>query len=327
MNHYFIYLALLTSGVLYGIIIQKYRIFPYKYIRIIFDKLTQQPKEAYGPWSIGIYEGTSPFDLHDPKDVSNPVLTGKDVDDMDARFVADPFMVIKEDKYFMFFEAMNRETHLGVIAYAQSDDGKNWNYKKIILTESFHMSYPYVFEWNNDYYMIPESYQDLSVRLYRAVSFPEKWEYIGNLLSGYPYQDASIFQFDKKWWMFVSTGQHNILNLYYSDDLFSGWIPHPMNPIIKYNKDFARPGGRVILYHDKPYRFTQSATPSYGSHVFAFEITKLTEKIYKEKIVSDLPLITKTGIGWNAAGMHHIDPHKIGTKWIMAVDGRTHGRL
>ena len=322
MNHYFIYSALLILGTLYGIMIQKYKIFPYKYIKMIHNRVTRNTKESYGPWSIGIYEGTSPFELYDPQDISNPVLTGEDVDDMNASFVADPFIVIKDKKYFMFFEALSQETSLGVIAYAESDDGKHWDYKKVIITENFHLSYPYAFEWNNNYYMIPESNKDLSVRLYKAVSFPKKWEYIGNLLSGYPYKDASVFQYDKKWWMFVSTGYHNILNLYYSDNLLSGWRPHPMNPIIKLNRNIASPAGRVIVYHDKPYRFTQSTDPSYGIHVFAFEITKLTEKLYEEKIVSEIPLITKTGSGWNAEGMHHIDPHKVGNKWIFAVDGR-----
>jgi len=33
-------------------------------------------------------------------------------------------------------------------------------------------------------------------------------------------------------------------------------------------------------------------------------------------------VVNKTGKGWNAAGMHHVDLHKIGDRWIAAVDGR-----
>lgn len=322
LNYLILSIIILIAGIFYGIAIHKYEIFPYRYIKIAYHYLTHETKKAYGPWSIGIYEGISPFDIADPEDISNPVLTGEDVDDIDASFVADPFMLFKNGEYFMFFEVLNRETNQGDIGYAKSEDGKHWDYKKIIIDENFHLSYPYIFEWDNNYYLIPESNQDFSVRLYKAISFPEKWEYIGNLLSGYRYIDPSIFRYNDKWWMFVATGNNNVLNLYYSEDLLTGWMPHPMNPIVKLNKNFSRPGGRVIVYNDNLYRLTQDDDPSYGIQVFAFEITKITEKTYAEKIASEIPIVTKTSSGWNAAGMHHVDLHKIGNKWTAVVDGR-----
>ena len=309
----------LIAGIIFGIIIHKDQIFPYGYIKKAYDHLIQG---TYGPWSIGIYEGHTPFNIADPEEISNPVLTAKDVDDIDARFVADPFMLFKNGKYTMFFEVLNRETNQGDIGYAESEDGKKWDYRKIIIDEKFHLSYPYIFEWDNNYYLIPESHEDFSVRLYKAISFPIKWEYIGNLLSGYRYVDPSIFRYKDKWWMFVSTGKSSVLNLYYSENLLTGWQSHPMNPIVKLDKNISRPGGRVIVYNDKFYRLTQDDDPSYGIQVFAFEITELTEKTYEEKMVSETPVVTKTGNGWNAAGMHHVDPHKVGNKWISVVDGR-----
>ena len=131
-------------------------------------------------------------------------------------------MVFKDEKYFMFFEVLNRENYQGDISFAVSTDGKEWDYKKVILDEDFHLSYPYVFEWDNNYYLIPESNEDLSVRLYNATEFPEKWEYMGNLLSGYGFVDPSIFRYKDKWWLYVSTIHNNVLNLYYSDDLTTG---------------------------------------------------------------------------------------------------------
>ena len=122
--------------------------------------------------------------------------------------------------------------------------------------------------------------------------------------------------------MFVTTPASNILNLYYSNNLQGEWKTHPMNPVIKSNNHIARPGGRVIIYNGKPYRFAQDDAPYYGIQIFAFKITELTEKTYAEKIVSENPLLTKTGKGWNSTGMHHIDLHKVGNKWIAAVDGR-----
>ncbi|SFV52977.1 hypothetical protein MNB_SV-12-638 [hydrothermal vent metagenome] len=309
-------LALLLLGILYGFALDRYKIFPYRTIESLYTGL---PVE--GDFSLGIYEGKTPFDLNE-SNISNPILTKEDITDIDAGFIADPFMIFKDDEYSLFFEILNKKDKQGDIGYATSKNGKDWNYGEVIINEDFHLSYPYVFEWQNDYYMIPESGKDFSVRLYKATSFPKQWEYQGNLLSGYKYTDPSIFRHNDKWWMFVSTGKSNVLNLYYSDELTKGWKAHPMNPIIKKNGHIARPSGRVITDGDKIYRFTQDDAPRYGIQVFAFEITELTETTYKEKKVSERPIVKPTGTGWNATGMHHVDPHKIDGRWITVVDGR-----
>ncbi len=309
------------AGVIYGIAIYKYHLFPYKILKFASSRI-HKDSNTHGTWSIGIYTGSTPFNLTDPEDISNPVLTAKDVTDMEAYFVADPFMIIKNDKYFMFFEALNKKTNHGDIAYAESIDGKKWDYKKVVIDEKFHLSYPHIFEWGDQYYLIPESHEDFSVRLYQATKFPEKWEYVGNLLSGYSYADPTVFRHNNTWWLFVYTGGRSALNLYFSKDLLTGWKPHPMNPVARLDKNFTRPGGRVVNYRNKLYRLTQDDYPSYGIQVYAFEITRLSETIYADKLVSKKPIITKTGIGWNAAGMHHVDLHKIKDKWISAVDGK-----
>src|SRR6185312_630686 len=196
-------------------------------------KAARQKPNHYGPWSIGIYEGDTPFEISEPRETSNPILSARDVKDKDIRFVADPFMIRTNGQFHLFFEAMERKSNRGAIGLAESDDGKNWKYKGVVMEENFHLSYPYVFAENGDYYMIPESAEDLSVRLYKASQFPDKWEHVGNLLSGYRYLDASVFRQQGKWWMFVATGSSNVLNLYFSDELERGWRPHPMNPVVK----------------------------------------------------------------------------------------------
>ena len=310
----------LVIGIIYGILIGKYEAFPYKYVKKSFNYLSNK---CYGPWSIGIYNGPTPFDLTDSEATLNPVLTGKDIDDIDARFVADPFMVIENGNYSMFFEVMNRETSHGDIGYAESQDGVKWKYGGIIIDENFHLSYPYVFKWKGNYYLIPESHKDLSIRLYIASSFPGKWKYIGNIMAGHRYIDPSIFRFNNKWWLFASIPGNDVLNLYYSYKLRTGWVSHPMNPIVKFDKNISRPAGRVLIYDGNIYRFTQDDDPSYGIQVFAFKITKLSENSYEEKILSEEPVVKMTGEGWNAAGMHHVDVQEDKGRWIATVDGKS----
>lgn len=322
----FIFLITLFIGVSYGYFIHKNEVFPYRVVKNTYNQFVSNKEELvdsiniYGPWSVGIYEGSTPFNLSDPVDISNPVLTGKDVLDRNTGFVADPFMILKDETYYMFCEVAERENYHGDIGYAVSMDGKKWEYKNIVIDEPFHLSYPYVFEFNDEYYIIPESNEDLSVRLYKAASFPDKWEYMGNILNGYPYVDPSIFQYNNKWWLFVSIPSNDVLNLYYSDDLLGPWKPHSMNPIIKNDKNIARPGGRVISFNDKLYRMAQDDYPYYSLQVYAFEITELSDNRYTEQKV-ETPIVTLSGTGWNERGMHHVDLHKIGDKWVAAVDG------
>lgn len=274
-------------------------------------------------WSIGIYIGESPFDFISPENTTNPVLTAKDVTDMPAEFVADPFVVKDNSTWYMFFEVLNSETHQGDIGLVISNDGSNWIYKQIVLDESFHLSYPYIFKWENEYYMIPESHQANSVRLYKAVDFPTEWSFVKVLLYG-NYVDTSIFRYDGRWWIFTETSpeRNDTLRLYYAEDLAGPWIEHPKSPIIEGDANVARPGGRVLVFDGRIVRYAQDDDPTYGNQVLAFEITELTTLNYEEKEVPQNPILKPSGSSWNAHGMHHIDPHRVGeNEWVACVDG------
>lgn len=275
-----------------------------------------------GQYSIGIYTGESPFSLAPAPNVNNPVLTAKDVTDIQARFVADPFMVQESNNWYMFFEVMNARTNKGEIGFATSRDGFNWTYKQIVLKEPFHLSYPYVFKWNNEFYMIPESHEAYAVRLYRAVDFPNKWSFVQELFSG-DYVDPSIFYYDGRWWMFASEGIRNdVLHLLYADNLTGTWVKHPNSPIILGDANIARPGGRVLAFDNRIFRFTQDCDPTYGNQIQAFEVTELTTESYTEKEVAENPILKPSSSGWNAEKMHHIDLHRTAeNKWLACVDG------
>ncbi|WP_206758423.1 hypothetical protein [Nostoc sp. FACHB-133] len=287
-----------------------------------FKELARTLVRRQTKWSIGIYTGQSLWDFVSTENIKNPVLTAKDVTDVMAEFVADPFMVSDNGTWYMFFEVLNSLNNKGEIGLATSNDGFNWNYKQIVIKEEFHLSYPYIFNFKNEYYMIPESYKANSIRLYKAVDFPTRWMFLKTLLDGKDYVDSSVFNFNERWWMFTSSSQSNILRLYYTDDLMGRWIEHPQSPIIKDNLNIARPGGRVVVYDNKIFRYTQDDEHLYGNQVRAFEITDLTTTTYKEKAVQNNPIINASGYGWNKTGMHNIDPHKLESgKWIACVDG------
>ncbi|MEB3292295.1 MAG: hypothetical protein VKJ24_03975, partial [Synechococcales bacterium] len=126
-------------------------------------------------WAIGLYEADAELNLRPASRVKNPILTARDVTDIKADFIADPFMLHENGTWYLFFEVLNSADNLGYIAFATSSNGRDWSYQKVVLKEPFHLSYPYVFKWNDDYYMIPETYQAGQVRLYKADRFPDRW--------------------------------------------------------------------------------------------------------------------------------------------------------
>ena len=275
-------------------------------------------------WAIGIYTGDSPLRLSSPIGIRNPVLTYEDISDARASFVADPFIVIEKGIWYMFFEIMNEQSDKGEIGLSVSNDGLRWEYRQIVLKEEFHLSYPYVFKWEDSYYMMPETLAANSVRLYKADTFPTRWSSVGTLVSE-RCADSSIFRFNGMWWMFACSPvqKSDTLRLYYSDHLMGPWQEHPGSPIVEGDARIARPAGRVTLWDDRLIRFTQDCHTCYGAQVRAFVITDLSPTSYSEKEAEVSPVLLAATDGWNSLGMHHIDPH-LTTEglWIACVDGR-----
>lgn len=67
-------------------------------------------------WSIGLYSGASIFQLEDPPQIENPILTFGDVSDIEATVIAHPFFLKTDGRYYLFFTAKNRESDAGEIA-------------------------------------------------------------------------------------------------------------------------------------------------------------------------------------------------------------------
>jgi hypothetical protein len=275
-------------------------------------------------WAIGIYESDAFLNLKPAKNVSNPVLTARDITDTDASFIADPFMIYKDDVWYMFFEVLSLKTNKGLIALATSPDGYSWTYQKVVLEEPFHLSYPYVFKWDQNYYMIPETHQAQSIRLYRALNFPYDWEFDKMLLEEADFVDASPFYFNEKWYMLASTTSNDHLRLYVADVPSHGWKEHPCSPIMENNRSFSRPSGRVLILNNRPVRFAQDDALFYGRQVYAFEITELTPTTYQEcSLYGGKPILEPSKSGWNSTGMHHIDLHLVEPqKGLACVDAK-----
>lgn len=283
-----------------------------------------------GSWGIGVFYGDSPFSLKpieamniwDNKTaawpVANPILTCASVTDsgFPSNFVADPFLYAQGDILYLFFETKNPITMQGDIGVARSiDDGATWEQLGVALDEDWHLSHPYVFDYNRQIYMMPDGGENGDIRLYRAVGFPLQWK-LEKIILERPLVDAFIIQHGENYWIFgsdPSRGANGGFEIWYSSTPFGPWTPHKKNPV-----SGARNGGRPFFYNGNLYRLGH-----YDENVLVFKIEVLTVYGYKEvKVDLGIEKPTKGKNAWNGARSHHLDVQRLRTgQWIAVADG------
>lgn len=255
--------------------------------------------------------------------VANPVLTKTDVTDVTANFVADPFLFYEDGTWYMFFEVMT--SPYSQIAYATSPDGLTWTYGAIVLSDaSFALSYPQVFKFDGNYYMIPSS-DAPDVIIYKATTFPTAWvlqERITGLTAGY---DPSLFRFQDKWWL-ITYANNNSYAYYCSQSSFLNctWTAHSGNPIVNNDASASRGAGRPIVKDDYIIYFYQKGDVTYGEKVRAYKITDLTPTSFSQTELATSPILEPSSLeSWRSTGMHTVDiwPAENGSGCLAVVDG------
>src|SRR5262249_14713284 len=246
-------------------------------------------------WTLGVYAGGSPLDLRPAPKAANPVLTAADVTDMKVDAIAHPFLVVKDKRYYVFFTAKDLKSDKGGIGLAESSDGATWKFRRTVIREPFVQSHPFVFEWQNEYYLIPEAHTETSVRLYKATAFPDEWKYVGNVLEGDGhFISPTLAHYKGLWWLFTSPTGNETLRLFYASDFKGPWKEHPLSPIVKKDLRTARPAGRPFMIDGALYRLGQDCYPTYGRAVRAFQITDISPTNYMEEMV-ETPVVQASG--------------------------------
>ena len=200
---------------------------------------------------------------------------------------ADPFIWVQNGKYFIFIEEKPYSTKIGRIICLALDENMDVLSSHIVLEKPFHLSYPYLFEYKEQLYMVPETKDNRTIDLYRCTNFPYHWEFARNLLSDVEAVDASLIEKDGKWWLFANIVNDkgvswDTLHLYMAPHpLADEWVAHPKNPIIK-DIHSARPAGRIFLDNGNLIRPSQDCSVRYGYATNFNRIVTLDETDYSE---------------------------------------------
>jgi hypothetical protein len=159
-----------------------------------------------------------------------------------------------------------------------------------VLERPYHLSYPFLFEYRGEFYMIPETSENRAVEVYRSLRFPDQWEYHKTIMPDVQASNATFIEYSMRWWMFVNIagmGGSTLdeLHLFYSDDpLSTDWTPHPMNPIVSDVRS-AQPAGRLFRRDGGLIRPSRDSSLRHGPALNLNSITNLTIHEYEEELL------------------------------------------
>lgn len=241
------------------------------------------------------------------------------------RFQADSFLFVKGDELFLFYEQQHWDDP-GCIAMVKTRDLKTWTRPLIVLKEPFHLSFPFVFEEGGHIYMIPESQESDSIRLYQANDDLTYFSYVRTLLKqkrepeiSFSYNDSFVYYKDGIYYLFTSYQKDWMYyqELYMSDDILQGvFTRHPQSPICMSN-EFGRNGGSLVHYKGKLLRVTQDCHRDYGDNISLMEINQIDENHYEEKLFKQ-NVFPKNSIFVD--GGHQLNIAQFNGKYVYATD-------
>jgi len=226
----------------------------------------------------------------------NAILSqGTRVKNPPDHFFADPFVITKNGRTICFVEDYCYTEKKAVIAAIEIAGQKQYKLLGPVIQEPFHMSFPYLFEYDNELYMVPETSEGNAIRLYKCIEYPLKWKYIKDIMSNVKAVDSIVFEYENRWWMLstISTQGNeddaSQLLAYYSDSpLSDNWIAHAQNPLI-FDSDIARNGGFLGGEGSLPVRSRQKqGFNAYGVALSLARITELTPTTYSEEEIGKI---------------------------------------
>ena len=239
----------------------------------------------YQQWNIGIADAPiSDFLKEEPPPIHWFPHLPRDT------FYADPFGLKSGSRVYVLFEEYkyaSKKGRISVIELGNSSSSRT----EIALEKPGHLSYPYLIEYEDEIYCIPESPEVREVVLYKAIEFPTKWKKETVILEDFAGVDTTVFQYKGRWWLFCTNRDYNGANsrlyIFYAAALKGPWQPHRANPV-KMDVRSSRPGGTPFMHNGNLYRPAQDSSLSYGGGLSLNRVTKLTPDEFQEDVAAYL---------------------------------------
>jgi hypothetical protein len=251
-------------------------------------------------WQVGYYQGHwKDFAFSSAKTIPNPK----------HRFFADPFVMKRDSRYYIFLEDYDDRIGRGRLAAVEVEADGSLQVFEDILPCPYHLSFPFIFEEDGETWMIPEISQSSAVQLYRSVEFPNKWEMHKVLMNGVSAADTMLIKKPEGWYMLTNLSPFNTpdhlsqLHVFYADSYLStDWKPVSTLPVVN-NPRNGRNAGILIAHEGNHYRVRQrQAFGQYGAGFSVAKIIRLDKEGYAEETFREVLASEMQG----AIGMHHM---------------------
>lgn len=195
-------------------------------------------------------------------------------------FLADPFGLWCSDYLHLFVERFDYRDRRGVIELLIYDRQFHLVDRRAVLSEPWHLSYPYVFEADGETWMLPEAHRSGGLTLYRAIDFPFRWERAKRIDLDHVAVDATPIHHDGLWWLFYTVADDRrskiaALHVAFAEQLTGRWRPHPANPV-RTDLRSARPGGTPIVASGQIRLPVQDCSQTYGGGLNMLTIETLS---------------------------------------------------
>jgi hypothetical protein len=226
------------------------------------------------------------------------------------RYLADPFGLVRGERLHVFVEAYDYRIKRAWIERHDFDLASLQPLgHRAVLAGARHLSYPYVFEHEGEVWMVPECHQAGEIALYRATDARlDHWERDCALLPGVAGADASLIEWQGRWWMFYTVvgprrQDQRELHIAHAPRLTGPWTLHPRNPV-RDDLAGARPAGRPFVGLDGGLVLpVQDSSGGYGSATRLLHINSLSPDHFEaglstERLTGDLASAS------HGAGLH-----------------------
>ncbi|WP_204526708.1 glucosamine inositolphosphorylceramide transferase family protein, partial [Citrobacter cronae] len=204
-------------------------------------------------------------------------------------FQADPFIVEKADKLYVFYEAFSFRNSKGALRcrvldreLTEIDDVKLEGFDDL----KCHLSFPFLIHINDQLFMIPESSERKEVILFQSVEFPARWKKIKVLISDTELTDNVFLTINETCYL-LSTTMDNEIIIHSAENIFGEW--QRIAPSLKVSNHHHRGAGAPYLVDNKMYFLTQECTPeTYGKSIYIKELVTLNDTVFDESLIEKI---------------------------------------
>lgn len=230
-------------------------------------------------------------------------------------YYADPFLCRDGSRHWLFAEEFLHLEHRGrLVALPLDADARPGAARPLALRGAApgHCSFPFVFQHDGTWHLVPETSANRSVDLFVGEEFPHRWRWQRRLLADVDAVDTTLLRHDGRWWLFTfaapSPGAPRSLQIFFADDLRNGaWTAHPINAA---RRDAGAPfssgraAGPFVRTPDGAWlRPVQASARYYGEGAEFRRIEKLTPTEFDESAFTGSHPVTDLA---RALPLHHL---------------------